>query len=95
MAQKSYVIEKLEVERQFRSTGDCLIQANMIFNSWLMTTEKGRYCKKNLKNLTFHIERLYNNKYPIDSLTIYIAANIEEKDYTLYLLKFGGKNNEQ
>ena len=90
MAQKQYCVKSIELTQHFDNTSELFFAAERTMNQWISSTVAGRWCKKHLKDLTFRINYQYNNEYPV----VNIMARLEESDYTLYLLTYGGTDEK-
>jgi hypothetical protein len=88
MARTQYCLKTIELSTHFNTTAELFFHGERHMNEWLYRTPAGRWCKKNVTDLTFRVNYQYNNenKYPV----IEVVARLEPEDYTLYLLKHGG-----
>ena len=81
--------------KHFNTTSELFFHGERKMNEWLVVSSAGRWCKKNATDLTFRINYQYtdnNNQYPV----VQVMARLEPEEYTLYLLKHGGKDiNDQ
>ena len=92
MARTQYCLKNIKLDKHFNTTAELFFHGERYMNEWLYGTEAGRWCKKNVSDLTFRVNYQYNNenRYPI----IEVMARLEPEDYTLYLLKHGGTDEK-
>ncbi len=88
MARKQYCLKSITLGQDHARAGPRALFATgeLVLQHWLGYTKAGRWCKKHLTDLTFRVNYSYTNGSPV----LEIMARLEESDYTLYLLKYGG-----
>lgn len=93
MARQQYCLKTINLSEHFNTTSELFFRGERAMNSWLLNTAAGRWCKKNVDDLTFRINYQYNKdqEYPI----IQVMGKLEPEDYTLYLLQNGGTDEKR